>query len=130
MFGRTENKRQVVALGIGLAILLSGLAAVGFTRKHSSWFAGTDSSAQPQTEKRATPRHQRAAIDAPALPQPQAAGQFDLVRTLVVGGGGSMSGGTLGLSGSTGQAAAGTQMNGGQSSLTSGCWQPEFVSPP
>jgi hypothetical protein len=127
MFGRTENRRQVVGLGIGLAILLSGLVAVGFTRKHSTWFAGNNGSAQLQSEKRDQPR---ATTETFALPQPQSAGQFDLVRNLIAGGGETISGGTFGLSGSTGQAAAGTQMNGGQFSLTAGFWQPEFDPTP
>jgi hypothetical protein len=55
--------------------------------------------------------------------QSQTGGPYDLTRSVIAGGGGSDSaGGTFSLSGTTGQAEAGVNANGGQFNLHNGFW--------
>ena len=131
MLEAIRNKRQTVLLGVVLTIALSGLIAAGITgriKQLRTESANRDSG--PQVNRPGSkPASLRSASLTPAL-TPSAGGQFDLVRNLISGGGSSSAGGPFTLQGSAGQAAAGTQMNGGQFSLTGGFWQPEFEAAP
>ena len=66
--------------------------------------------------------------DSVAVAQLQSGGQFNIDRTVIAGGGGVSTGGSLSLQGTIGQASAGAQSNGGQFSITGGFWQPEATS--
>ena len=134
MFGEGRNNHQPVLLGIFVTVLLSGLVAA-FANNHFSLFAdGTGisaASAVDQVDERKTecavPRFANKAF-APLVPA--ASTQFDVVRNVIAGGGGESAGGSFELKGTAGQAAAGTQMTGGQFSLNGGFWQSEFESAP
>ncbi|HJZ80047.1 MAG TPA: hypothetical protein VKD91_06870, partial [Pyrinomonadaceae bacterium] len=109
MFGKAKTKRQPVLLGIILTLLASGFAAVGLARNHFGWFADSAvvSSADPvesQKTERAGPRFAGRILTQPA----PSGSQYEVVRSLVAGGGGNSAGGQFELKGSAGQAAAGT----------------------
>src|SRR5437773_2772615 len=129
MFVEVGNKRRLVLLGVIATLILSGFIAAGFTRHNWALFsAGAETAAPAQVQQPTIvqPRFANRLI-APATP---AAAQFDIVRNVIAGGGGQSTGGSFELKGTAGQAAAGTQMNGGQFSLTGGFWQPEFDATP
>ena len=52
----------------------------------------------------------------------QQGGSFDLSRNVIAGGGGTSGGGSLQISGTAGQSAAGTNMNGGTFTQVGGFW--------
>lgn len=64
------------------------------------------------------------ALLAPAAPAvlAQSGGAFALAWNVVVGGGGTVTGGAYTLTGSIGQAAAGSAATGGPYSLSGGVW--------
>src|SRR3989442_8181578 len=64
-------------------------------------------------------------------PPPQTSTQFDLSRHVIAGGGGtSLGGGSLGLSGTNGQTLAGTTSGGGHVTVTGGFLPPATSVPP
>jgi hypothetical protein len=128
MFVEKRSKHQLVLLAI--IVTLSGFIAAGFTRHNWPLFsAGAETAARPERVQPRTVVVPRFAnkVFAPATP---AAAPYDLVRNVLAGGGGQSTGGSFELKGTAGQAAAGTQMNGGQFSLTGGFWQPEVDATP
>ncbi|HEX3230155.1 MAG TPA: hypothetical protein VHQ95_14360, partial [Pyrinomonadaceae bacterium] len=131
MLEAIKNKRQTVLPGVVLTIALSGLIAAGFSGRIGQFLTKSenrDSGPQAHKSESKPADLQRASmISAPA----QSAGaQFALVRNLVSGGGDNSAGGAFQLTGSAGQAAAGTQMTGGQFTLTSGFWNAEAEPTP
>ena len=114
MLSKTKTKPQSIIPGLVITLLLSGLA-FAVARRDSHRNRVTE---QPIQLDNPQPRNQDVAPSTPS------GGQFDLVRTLIAGGGGKSAGGNIELIGSIGQATAGL-MSGGQFSLTSGFWQPE-----
>jgi hypothetical protein len=131
MSSRVSSKQQSFLLGVLLAIFVSGLVAVAVTHKDAGLFterAGV--SAVKDSDRQETGRvFSSSPAKTSASAQP-AANQPDIVRNVIAGGGGNSAGGTLELKGTVGQPAAGTQMNGGQFSVTGGFWQPEFEAGP
>src|SRR5215471_8281599 len=63
-------------------------------------------------------------------PAPASSPQFDLSRSLIAGGGGTSSNGSLRIDGAIGQPAAGTVMSGGNFAQAGGFWQPEATPTP
>ena len=65
-----------------------------------------------------------AALELPPLVSvlAQSGGSFDLSRNVIAGGGGTSGGGSLQVSGTAGQPAAGTQMSGGTFTQVGGFW--------
>jgi outer membrane biosynthesis protein TonB len=131
MLEAIRNRRQPVLLGVVLTIALSGLIAAGFSgriRQLLNESENRDSGPQVHpTESKPAGLRSASLTSAPA----QSTGaQFALVRNLVSGGGDNSAGGAFQLTGSAGQAAAGTQMTGGQFTLTSGFWNAEAEPTP
>jgi len=56
-------------------------------------------------------------------------GNYSLDQSVIASGGGDSSNGTYSLSGTIGQALAGTDSNGGSYSLKSGFWTPSLFAP-
>ena len=125
------NKRQTVLLGVVLTIALSGLIAAGITGRIKQLRNESENrDAGPQVQRPGSKPAGLRSASMLSAPAPSAGAQFALVRNLVSGGGDNSAGGAFQLTGSAGQAAAGTQMSGGQFSLTGGFWQPEFEPAP
>ena len=131
MLEAIRNKRQTVLLGVVLTIALSGLIAAGFSGRIGQFLTKSENrDSDPQAHRPGgKPADLRSARFASA-PAPTAGAQFSLVRNLVAGGGDNSAGGAFQLTGSAGQAAAGTQMTGGQFTLTSGFWNAEAEPTP
>lgn len=58
----------------------------------------------------------------------QSGGTFEITQSVISNGGGTSAGGTVGVTGTTGQSAAGTNSTGGQFGVRGGFWQ-GFFSP-
>src|SRR5437660_11900791 len=126
---KSSGKSKRILFGVISLAFLSAIIAVGFADRITHHLTG--SADVPVRSERAARKVERAeARSADALPEtlqeiPQAGAQFDLSRHVIAGGGGTSSGGNLGLSGTNGQASAGTTSSGGQFTVTGGFWQPE-----
>jgi hypothetical protein len=103
--------------------MLSAAVAFGFARKHFK-HVEEPALATPAAAQTTNASEPRPPIQ-PAAPVTSSAGQLDIPRHVISGGGGNSTGGQFEVKGSIGQAAAGTQMNGGQFALTGGYWQAE-----
>ena len=57
----------------------------------------------------------------------QSGGTYILTQSVIANGGGASSGGTFGVTGTNGQALAGTNSSGGGFGVTGGFWQPVFA---
>jgi hypothetical protein len=112
MLEATRNRRQTVLLGVVLTIALSGLIAAGFGGRIGLLL--TESENRDTTPQAHRPETKRADLRSTSMiyAQPPAGAPFELVRTLISGGGGDSAGGAFQLTGSAGQAAAGTLMTG------------------
>ena len=126
MLGETarSSKTKRMLFGLMLLALLCGAIVLGFAHRISQCFAG--SADAPARNERARTSDKLKFVE----PPPQTSAQFDLSRNVIAGGGGTSSGGNLGLSGTNGQASAGTTSGGGQFTVTGGFWQPETGVPP
>ncbi len=127
MLEAIKNRRQTIVLGCVLTCLLSGLAVAGFAGRHFGLSAERrDDAIASEARLRDLGQRQPRFSDKVYSVSTPAGNQFEVVRNLVAGGGSNSANGQFELNGSAGQAAAGTQMNGGQFSLTGGFWQPEL----
>src|SRR5947208_2743579 len=128
---KSSGKTKRMLVGVISLALLCAVIALGFARKQL--FGG--SAEIVVRSERAARKPQRAearsADETSAPPEiPQASPQFDLSRHVIAGGGGTSAGGNLGLSGTNGQASAGTTSSSGQFTVTGGFWQPETGAAP
>src|SRR2546421_1467710 len=134
--GNKSSSKRMLFSAI-LVALLCGAVVLGFAHRIAQRLTG--SADVPVRSERAARKVEgaeaRSADETSALPEtlpeiPQASPQFDLSRHVIAGGGGTSAGGNLGLSGTNGQASAGTTSSSGQFTVTGGFWQPETgVSP-
>jgi len=131
MLEAIKNKRQTVLVGVVLTIALSGLIAAGFSGRIGQLLTESENrDSVPQVHRPGSKPADLRSASLPSAPTPSAGAQFSLVRDLVSGGGDNSAGGAFQLTGSAGQAAAGTQMTGGQFTLTSGFWNAEAETTP
>jgi outer membrane biosynthesis protein TonB len=131
MLEAIRNKRQTVPVGVVLTIALSGLIAAGFSGRIRQLLTESENrDSVPQVHRPASKPADLRSASLTSAPAPSAGAQFSLVRNLVSGGGDNSAGGAFQLTGSAGQAAAGTQMTGGQFTLTSGFWNAEAEPTP
>src|SRR3989440_289267 len=134
--GNKSSSKRMLFSAI-LVALLCGAVVLGFAHRIAQRLTGSPD--VPVRSEGAARKPQRAearsADETSALPEtlpeiPQAGPQFDLSRNVIAGGGGTSAGGNIGLSGTNGQASAGTTSSAGQFTVTGGFWQPETgVSP-
>src|SRR5881396_2926787 len=134
---KSSGKTKRMLFGVVSLAFLSAIIAVGFADRITHHLTGSaDVPVRSERAARKVERAEaRAADETSALPEtlreiPQASPQFDLSRHVIAGGGGRSSGGNLGLSGTNGQASAGTTSSGGQFTVTGGFWQPETGAAP
>src|SRR3954463_16577301 len=112
MLEAIRNKRQAVLLGCVLTCLFSGMAVAGFAGRHFVLSPEPrDDSAANEDPRRDIDRSQTRFADNVLTVSTPAGNQFEVVRNLVAGGGSNSAGGQFELNGSSGQAAAGTQMD-------------------
>src|SRR5438093_5769544 len=124
MLGETARPGKQVSFVMLLLVLLCEAIVLGFAHRTSQRFAG--SADAPVRNERARTSDKLKFVE----PPPQTSAQFDLSRNVIAGGGGTSSGGNLGLSGTNGQASAGMTSSGGQFTVTGGFWQPETGATP
>src|SRR6185436_4741201 len=131
MLEAIRNKRQTVLAGVVLTIALSGLIAAGFSGRIGQLLTESDHrDSVPQVHRPGSKPVDSRPASLASAPVQSTGAQFSLVRNLVSGGGDNSAGGAFQLTGSAGQAAAGTQMTGGQFTLTSGFWNAEAEPTP
>ena len=131
MLEATRNKRQTVLAGVVLTIALSSLIAAGFSGRIRQLLTESNHrDSVPQVHRPGSKPADLRSASLPSAPTQSTGAQFSLVRDLVSGGGDNSAGGAFQLTGSAGQAAAGTQMTGGQFTLTSGFWNAEAEPTP
>src|SRR2546427_3684413 len=119
---RSSIKSKRTLLALTLCVLLCCLAlAVPLARQH---FAPPQLMTKPVAAPDLAPEIEPVTRVVFA-PPPQTSTQFDLSRHVIAGGGGtSLGGGSLGLSGTNGQTLAGTTSGGGQFTVTGGFLEP------
>src|SRR5437588_848448 len=122
---KSSGKSKRILFGVFSLAFLCAAIALGFARK--DLLTGADILVGSERAARKPQRAEaRSADETSALPEiPQASPQFDLSRHVIAGGGGTSAGGNIGLSGTDGQASAGTTSSGGQFTVSGGFWQPE-----
>jgi len=131
MLQAIRNKRQTVLAGVVLTIALSSLIAAGFSGRIRQLLTESDRrDSVPQVHRPGSKPVDSRPASLASAPVQSTGAQFSLVRNLVSGGGDNSAGGAFQLTGSAGQAAAGTQMTGGQFTLTSGFWNAEAEPTP
>src|SRR5438132_13114834 len=125
---KSSSKTKRMFFGLVLLVLLCAAIALGFANKHFSERKATAGSADiPVRNERAARKSERAGARYPdrmsALAAvPQSSAQFDLLRNVIAGGGGTRSAGSFSLDGTVGQPAAGTIMSGGNFAQAGGFW--------
>src|SRR5947209_9106041 len=129
---KSRTKFKGTPLALFALLSLSTAVVLGYGNKPTSFFARESKTPALGMSEAQEAGHVavRTAGTLPALPATQTSAQFDLPRNVIAGGGGTGTGGSFRVDGTPGQAAAGTQMNGGQFSLKGGFWQPESKATP
>src|SRR5947209_20428986 len=129
---KSRTKFKGTPLALFALLLLSTAVVLGYGNKPISFIARESKTPALGMSEAQEAGHAgvRSAGTLPALLAPQTGPQFDLPRNVIAGGGGTGTGGSFRVDGTPGQAAAGTQMNGGQFSLKGGFWQPESEAKP
>src|ERR1700681_642011 len=102
------NSQRMLLGMISLALLCAAIA-LGFADKQLSPHKPV---AKP-TAALDAPAESKKAISVSPDPLPQSSAQFDLLRNVIAGGGGTSTGSPYTLDGVIGQPAAGTVMSGG-----------------